>query len=260
MIMWEQNTQKLGVTGHRGCMAYMPENTLISFSEALKLGVDVLEFDVQMTRDGVLVIMHDSMVDRTTDGTGAVAFKTLKEIKALDAGVKFGYPETRVPTMEETLQLIVKEAAPNLHLNVEIKDQTPIVIDKTIEALRRFGLVERSVIASFDAQTLLYVQEFYPEIKTQGQPPCCMSRYDERVLDRMYGMGVPVGSKKLSTDEDILALVAMCNSRGIEAWGYHADSREAAIRCMKYGFTNITANDPHSLIAYLDEIERRVGK
>lgn len=258
--MWEQNTEKLGVTGHRGCMAYMPENTLISFSEAFRLGVDVLEFDVQMTRDGVLIVMHDSMVDRTTDGSGAVAFKTLEEMKALDAGIKFGYPGTRVPTLDETLQLIVDEAAPSLHLNVEIKDQTPIVVDKTMEALHRFGLVERSVIASFDAQTLLYVQDFYPEIKTQGQPPVCMSRYDERVLDRMYGMGVPVNFKKLSTDEDILALVAMCNSHGIEAWGYHADNREAAIRCMKYGFTNITANDPHDLIAYLDEIERRIGK
>lgn len=174
-IMWEQNTEKLGVTGHRGCKSYMPENTLISFSEAFRLEVDVLEFDVQMTRDGVLVIMHDSMVDRTTDGTGAICFKTLAEVKALDAGVKFGRPGTRVPTMDETLQLIVEEAAPTLLLNVEIKDQTPAVVDKTMEALHRYGLVERSVIASFDAQTLLYVQDYYPEIKTQGQPPVCMA-------------------------------------------------------------------------------------
>lgn len=124
-----------------------------------------------MTRDGVLVIMHDSMVDRTTDGTGAICFKTLAEVKALDAGVKFGRPGTRVPTMDETLQLIVEEAAPTLLLNVEIKDQTPAVVDKTMEALHRYGLVERSVIACIDAQTLLYVQDYYPEIKTQGQPP-----------------------------------------------------------------------------------------
>ena len=60
--------------------------------------------------------------------------------------------------------------------------------------------------------------------------------------------------------EDIMALVKFANDRGIEAWGYHADSREAAIRCLKLGFTNITANDPHDLIAYLDEVGRRVGK
>lgn len=258
--MWNQSKEKLGVTGHRGCKAYMPENTLMSFSEAFKLGVDVLELDIQFTRDDVLIVMHDELVDRTTDGKGAVNFKTLEEMKALDAGVKFGYPGARVPTFRETLELVVKEASPSLLLNVEIKDQRPRVVDAAIAMLEEFGLLERSVIASFDAQTLLYVQDYYPHVKTQGQPPVSMKRYDERVLDRMYGMGVPMNSSKLPTDEDILALVAMLDERGIQAWGYHADSREAAERAIKFGFTNITANDPHDLIAYLDEIGRRVGK
>lgn len=258
--MWDQTVEKVGVTGHRGCRQYMAENTLDSFREAFRLGVDVLEFDIHMTRDNVLIVMHDDMVDRTTDGTGSIHFKTLAEMKALDAGVKYGFPGQRVPTFRETLECIVNEAYPELHLNVEIKDQRPYVIDAAIEMLREFGLLERSVIASFDAQSLLYVQDYYPDVKTQGQPPVLMSHYDERVLDRMYGMGVPVNSKKLPTDEDILAVVKLANDHGIEAWGYHADDREAAIRCMKFGFTNITANDPHDLIAYLDEIGRRVNK
>ena len=254
--MWDQNTEKLGVTGHRGCKAYMPENTLISFAEAFKLDVDVLEFDVQMTRDGVLVIMHDAMVDRTTDGTGSVWFKTLEEVKALDAGVKFGFPGERVPTFEEARECIRDEAPAHMVLNVEIKEQRPHVVDVAIELLEKYGLLERSVIASFDAQTLLYVQDHYPHVKTQGQPPVKMKHYDPRVLDRMYGMGVPMSL----TDEEIEELVKMLDEKGIEAWGYHADSREAAERCMKFGFTNITANDPHELIAYLDEIRRRIYK
>ncbi len=258
--MWDQNTEKLGVTGHRGCKAYMPENTLISFSESFKLGIDVLEFDVQITRDDVVIVMHDTLVDRTTDGTGAVCFKTFEEIRALDAGVKFGYPGIKVPTLAETLQLVLDEADEKMVLNVEIKDQTPRVVDKTIAMLREYGLLERSVIASFDAQTLLYVQDNYPEVKTQGQPPVCMTRYDEKVLDRMYGMGVPMNSKKMPSDEEILEVVKLANDHGIQAWGYHADNREQAIRAMKFGFTNITANDPHELIEYLDEIGRRVYK
>ncbi|MBQ3014988.1 MAG: glycerophosphodiester phosphodiesterase [Clostridia bacterium] len=254
--MWEQNVEKRGVTGHRGCKAYLPENTLLSFREAFRLGVDVLEFDIQLTRDNVMIVMHDDMVDRTTDGTGAVGFKTLAEIKSLDAGVKFGYPGQRVPTFEETLQLVVDEADPNMVLNVEIKDQRPQVADVAIAELKRFGLLERSVIASFDAQTLLYVQDHYPEVKTQGQPPVKMKRYDSRVLEKMYGMGVPMKM----TDEEIEGLIALTKAYGIEAWAYHADDREAAVRCMKFDFTNITANDPHDLIAYLDEIGRRVGK
>ncbi|MBQ3227836.1 MAG: glycerophosphodiester phosphodiesterase [Clostridia bacterium] len=254
--MWDQNKEKLGVTGHRGCKAYMPENTLISFREAFRLGVDVLEFDIQLTRDDVMIVMHDEMVDRTTDGTGAVWFKTLEEMKALDAGVKFGFPGERVPTFEEALECIRDEAPAHMVLNVEIKEQRPRVADVAIELLEKYGLLERSVIASFDAQTLLYVQDHYPHVKTQGQPPVKMKRYDPRVLDRMYGMGVPMSM----SDEDIEALVKMLDEKGIEAWGYHADTREAAERCMKFEFTNITANDPHDLIAYLDEIGRRVYK
>lgn len=257
--MWDQNTEKLGVTGHRGCRAYMAENTLESFREAFRLHVDVLEFDVHMTRDGELIVMHDDLVDRTTDGHGNVHFMTLAEVKALDAGVKYGFPGLRVPTLRETLACIRDDAYPELHLNVEIKDQRPYVIDGTIAMLEEFGMLDRSVIASFDASSLLYVQDFYPHVKTQGQPPVLMKHYDERVLDRMYGMGVPVDSKKLPTDEDILAVVKLANDHGIEAWGYHADNRDAAIRNMKFGFTNITANDPHDLIEYLSEIGRRVG-
>ena len=254
--MWDQNKQKLGVTGHRGCKAYMPENTLISFREAFRLGVDVLEFDIQLTRDDVMVLMHDEMVDRTTDGTGAVCFKTLAEMKTLDAGVKFGYPGTPVPTYDEALAMIAEESHPEMILNVEIKEQRPRVVDVAIEGLKKYGLLHRSVIASFDAQTLLYVQDNYPGVKTQGHPPVKMKRYDPRVLERMYGMGVPMSM----SDEDIAEVIKLTDSLGIQAWAYHADNREAAERCMKFEFTNITANDPHDLIAYLDEIGRRVGK
>ena len=83
-----------------------------------------------------------------------------------------------------------------------------------------------------------------------------MKRYDPKVLDKMYGMGVPMSM----TDEEIEETIKLADSYGIQAWAYHADNREAAERCMQFAFTNITANDPHDLIAYLDEIGRRVGK
>lgn len=259
--MWEQNTEKLGVTGHRGCKAYVAENTIESFREAFRYRVDVLEFDVHLTRDKVPVVIHDELVNRTCDGVGSVHFKTLQEVKMLDAGVKFGTPGLRVPTLEETLQCIIKDAYPELHLNVEIKDQRPDCIDLTIELLRKYGLACRSVIASFDAQSLLYVQDHYPEIKTQGQYPEVMINYDPKVLDRMYGIGIPIGWRHFATDDEaVLAAVKMANDHGIEAWGYQADTREAAERALRFGFTNITANAPADLIKLLDEKGRRVGK
>ena len=118
--MRNQTVEKIGVTGHRGCKAYMAENTLESFREAFRLDVDVLEFDIHLTRDKVLVVMHDDLVDRTTDGTGCIHFKTLEEVKKLDAGVKFGQPGLRIPTLREALECIVNEGAPEMILNVEI--------------------------------------------------------------------------------------------------------------------------------------------
>ena len=228
--MRNQTVEKIGVTGHRGCKAYIAENTLESFREAFRLDVDVLEFDIHLTRDKVLVVMHD------------------------------GQPGLRIPTLREALECIVNEGAPDMILNVEIKDQRPDCIDATIAMLDEFGVLDRSVIASFDAQALLYVQDNYPHVKTQGHYPVYMVQYDPRVLDRMYGMGVPLNSKRLPTDEDIMEAVKFANDHGIQAWGYHADNREQAIRAVKFGFTNITGNDPRDLIAYLDEIDRRCGK
>src|SRR5208282_1627382 len=84
---------KLGLLniGHRGASGRFPENTLSSFRAAIEAGADMCELDVQMTRDGVAVVIHDDTVDRTTDGHGAVAAMTLAELKRLDAGAWFDH-------------------------------------------------------------------------------------------------------------------------------------------------------------------------
>ena len=100
--------KKFQVIGHRGIAASYPENTLISFEKAVEAGVDAIEFDVHTTRDGQLVITHDHTVERCSNGTGEVSSYTLNLLKALDFG-KWKGPEfagTRIPTLEETLDLI----------------------------------------------------------------------------------------------------------------------------------------------------------
>ena len=81
--------------GHRGAAGYCPENTFASFNKALDLGVDYLEIDVQMTKDGELVVIHDTTVNRTTNGKGKVKDYTLKEIQNLDAGSWFDFKFAR---------------------------------------------------------------------------------------------------------------------------------------------------------------------
>jgi glycerophosphoryl diester phosphodiesterase len=108
------------VIGHRGAAGHAPENTLISIATAAALGATWVEFDVKLTRDGVAVLFHDDALDRTTNGTGNVAEKTLAEIKALDAG---GWYQKRfagetVPTLEEAMAALARL---NLGANVELK-------------------------------------------------------------------------------------------------------------------------------------------
>src|SRR5438094_732582 len=97
----------IAVIAHRGGRALSPENTLTAIRKAISLGVDYVELDIRAAKDGPLVIMHDSDVDRTTNGHGKVKDLTLAEIRALDAGSKFDpkYAGQKVPTFEEVLKL-----------------------------------------------------------------------------------------------------------------------------------------------------------
>jgi glycerophosphoryl diester phosphodiesterase len=128
---------------HRGRSGPVPENTMAAFRNAVDLGADRLELDVQMTKDGELVVIHDETVDRTTNGTGRVADLTLAEIRALDAG-----QGERVPTFKEVLRF-AGEAG------LEEK-----VIGQVVEA----GYVDQTAIQSFDGATLERIRAIDPDI------------------------------------------------------------------------------------------------
>lgn len=137
---------------HRGGAALAPENTLLALERALRWwGADVLEIDVQPTRDGEAVVFHDATLERTTDGTGPVAERSLEEVRRLDAGFRFspdgggGFPfrgtGVAVPTLAEVLA-----ALPGARLNVEIKDGR--VQRRVAEVVREAGAEHRVLIAA----------------------------------------------------------------------------------------------------------------
>lgn len=109
-MIWNQSETNIWVAGHRGNPAECPENTMASFRNAMEAGLDMIELDIQMSKDGELVIMHNLIVDQTTDGSGPIREMTLKEIRSLDAGSKFSgeYQGERVPLFEEFLELTRK--------------------------------------------------------------------------------------------------------------------------------------------------------
>jgi len=102
-------------------MATHPENTLPAFREALRLGAHMIEFDLRLTKDGVIALMHDAKVDRTTDGEGRFADMTLAELRQLDAGVRKDarFAGTRIPTFDETLAIMPQNVWLNCHLRTD---------------------------------------------------------------------------------------------------------------------------------------------
>ena len=131
------------VIGHRGSPRRAPENTIASFEAAAAHGADYVETDVQVTKDGEPVIMHDATVDRTTDGTGRIDQLTARQVSALT--VKGG---ERVPTLRQTLSAV--KALPVRFL-LEIKGpQTPAAVDHILRLVSETGMTERTVVQSFD--------------------------------------------------------------------------------------------------------------
>lgn len=236
----------IAVTAHRGCKGYIPENTLPSFAEALRLGVDVLEYDVHMTLDGELVIMHDSLVERTTGAKGAIDFMTLDEVRALDAGEKlYGaqYRGTPVPTLRETLALFAA-ADYGPEQIVEIKDFRAVVADKIVAMLDEFGLRERTIIECGDAQVLVYLHKRYPDIRLLAFPAPLMKRLDPDIYDYAHGVAFPLKSPKLGGDENMRALMAEYRAKGAALYLFSGDNAEEIERCLSFDADNITSNYP----------------
>lgn len=153
------------VTAHRGESASTPENTMPAFRAAVDNGADLVETDVQLTADRIPVLLHDTTVDRTTDGAGLVGELTFAELRTLDAGSWYGaeYTGTRVPMFDELLNYLVLEAT-EVRALVELKgtwnvDETRLLVS----SVRARGLGERVAFASFSEESLLSLRESGPE-------------------------------------------------------------------------------------------------
>ncbi len=123
---------KSGICAHRGASDTHPENTIIAFREAIRLGVQMIELDVMLTKDGKLVIMHDYTIDRTTNGTGRVEELELADLKKLDAGSWKGsrFKGEPIPTLKEVLEIMPYNIWLNIHLKggVELAEKTTYLV------------------------------------------------------------------------------------------------------------------------------------
>lgn len=150
------------IIAHRGYRARYPENTLAAFQGALEIGVRMIELDVTLSRDRAVVVIHDDTLDRTTDGKGRVADRTLAELKSLDAGGWFHprFSGERIPALAEVFDLVGESAA----INVEIKPEAheadgpaDAVEFQVMGLIRARNAGDRVLISSFEPEVLLRI-------------------------------------------------------------------------------------------------------
>ena len=156
------------IYAHRGSSGTHPENTIAAFLDAAKLPVHGIEFDVHMTKDGELVVIHDEKIDRTSNGNGFVRDMTLEELRIYDFGSWFSpkFKGELIPTLHEVLEIYSETSH---HLNIELKSD---VIDyhgmteKVLDLVGSLNLDTRIVISSFNLDAIRTVKELAPHIET----------------------------------------------------------------------------------------------
>jgi glycerophosphoryl diester phosphodiesterase len=167
---WAATTEPR-VIAHRGGRGLWPENTLHAFRKAADLGVDVLEMDIRQTADGVLVVLHDETVDRTTDGRGSVAALTLSRLRELDAGYRWSpdggktHPHRgqglTVPSLRE-----IFSALPGARMNLEIKTRDGTLSKPLCQLIREHRMEQLVVVASFGQDAMDAFRSACPGVAT----------------------------------------------------------------------------------------------
>lgn len=153
------------IFAHRGASAHAPENTLAAFELALAQNADAIELDVKLSSDGHAVVIHDTTVDRTTDGRGRVKDLSLAQLKSLDAGSFFSekFRGERIPTLEEVFDAVGKRT----FINVELTNYTTPrdrLVETACTLVKKFDLQKRLIFSSFFASNLSKARSYLPEV------------------------------------------------------------------------------------------------
>ena len=255
MDLWEGNPNKIKVAAHRGWSTPYPENTMRAFEEAAKLGVDQIETDIRITKDGELVLIHDKTVDRTTNGTGLVHDFTLEELRKLDAGKINGMEGQGyvIPTFDEFM--VFADTLPKMTFDLELKEYpepgnveiSHEVCDRVLAAVDAHGLTDRIVVNTFNGELHKYIFDKYGKKYRQHLyfPINYMGKFQYDPYE-LYGYCVCMFQtfKEKFNIASVRDFEEMRSRYGIETWaGAAIHTDEGVELAIERGATLITTND-----------------
>lgn len=239
------------ILAHRGYSAKYPENTMLAFMEAEKAGADGIELDVQLTRDGEIVIIHDEKVDRTTDGTGFVKDYTYQDLRKLNAGHHkiLNLKKQTIPTLKEVFEWLKTN---ELICNIEFKNgKFPYkgMEEKVISLIRHYGLSNRMIFSSFNHYSIVYCYRLAPEIETA---PLYL---EELYMPWVYAQSIRSKGihPKLEAAPNILVKASL--EAGISVRPFTVNKEEDMRRFFEVGCTSIITDDPVKAIKIRKEYQ-----
>jgi len=249
------------VIAHQGGDGLWPGDTLFAFENAADLGVDILEMDMHSTADGVLVMMHDATVDRTTDGSGPINGMTLAQLKELDAGYDWtsddgqSYPfrgqGITVPTLDE-----VFSAFPDMRFNIEIKQAEPSITRPFCQKIREYGVTDQVLVASFSQPVMDEFRQVCPQVATSAGETEVIQLF---ALSKVFLEGVlSPGYQAVQVPEErsglrVLAprFVGAASNRDLEVHAWTINETDDMRRLLELGLDGIITDRPDRLLELL---------
>ncbi len=239
------------IYAHRGASGFYPENTMLAFSQALAARSDGIELDVQLSRDGEVVIIHDERLDRTTDGSGRVCRYTLAELRKFNAAGKWndGTEFHPIPTFDEYCAWV---RTTDLITNIEIKSSViyyPELEKKTLDAIKAHKIEDRVLISSFNHLSLVETKRLCPSL------PCGVLVPESGLVNagyatRHFGFEYHHPAYE-STDRES---VAECHEHGIGVNVWTVNTMEALENCLAWGCDGIFTNYPKVARSFVDSL------
>ena len=240
------------VVAHRGFSGEAPENTLAAFRKAIEVESDMLELDVQLSKDKEIVVIHDEGLERATNGQGKVADFTLKELKKLDAGFRFGpqFSGERIPTLKGVLKLAQGRVGVNIEIKSPSQGQYSIVelADRTLREVTREKMLNQVIFSSFNPMALERIKAKEPLAWV-----ALLYHKDWNFLQEVTG-GNSWPVLNLRSNFLTKGKITKIHQQGMKVNVYTVNSEEEMEQFIRWGIDGIITNQPGRLIKILQKI------
>ncbi|AXY09673.1 glycerophosphodiester phosphodiesterase [Bacillus thuringiensis LM1212] len=242
---------------HRGASAYAPEHTIPAYKLGQQLKGDYIEIDLQMTKDGHLVAMHDETVNRTTNGTGLVKEHTLEELKKLNAGSSFNekhpnlakkeYENAKVQTLEEVIEVFGHDA--NYYIETKLPDEYPGIEEKLLEIINHYEIQDKVIIQSFSEESLQKIHNLnvnIPLVQLLSYKKAVQLTEPEIKKYKTYCIGLGMNYKYIDS-----AYVKRIKKHGLEVHPFTVDNEQDMKKLLLWGVDGMFTNYPDRLHSVL---------